>query len=63
MTKWSEAKEVQEVEAWIEKERVRLGKLASRKGAIAGKKLDELKMKQNVSRIDDGAGVLHARAE
>lgn len=34
---------------WIEKEIVRLGKLASKKGAVAGKKLDELTMKKNVS--------------
>lgn len=48
MSKWV-GETAPEAEAWIEKEKVRLGKLASRKGAIAGKKLDELKMKQNVS--------------
>lgn len=35
-------------EAWVKKEGERLGKMASRKGAIAGKKLEELRMKQNV---------------
>lgn len=48
MTKWSTAT-VEEAQAWIETESARLSKLASRKGSIAGKKLDELKMKQNVS--------------
>ncbi|KAI5479858.1 protein disulfide-isomerase A6 [Pseudohyphozyma bogoriensis] len=33
---------------WIKKETERLGKLGARKGAVAGKKLDELKMKQNI---------------
>lgn len=39
---------VSDAQTWIEKEVQRLGKLMSRKGAIAGKKMDELKMKQNV---------------
>ncbi|KAL8292900.1 hypothetical protein RQP46_000594 [Phenoliferia psychrophenolica] len=33
---------------WIAKETERLGKLASKKGAVAGKKLDELTMKKNI---------------
>lgn len=49
MTKWSEATSLADAQAWIVKETERLGKLASRKGTIAGKKLDELRMKQNVS--------------
>lgn len=49
MTKWSEATSLADAQAWIHKETERLGKLASRKGTIAGKRLDELKMKQNVS--------------
>ncbi|ORY56814.1 thioredoxin-like protein [Leucosporidium creatinivorum] len=48
MTKWSEATSLADAQAWIVKETERLGKLASRKGTIAGKKLDELKMKQNI---------------
>ena len=35
-------------EAWIKKEGERLGKMASKRGTIAGKKLDELRMRQNV---------------
>ena len=39
---------VDEAQAWVEKEIQRLGKLVNRKGAIVGRKLDEIKMKQNV---------------
>lgn len=39
---------VEGAKEWVEKEGERLGKMASKKGAIAGKKLDELRMKQNV---------------
>ncbi|GAA6033527.1 hypothetical protein JCM8097_001438 [Rhodosporidiobolus ruineniae] len=33
---------------WIEKERTRLGKLASKKGQVAAKKIEEARMKQNI---------------
>lgn len=36
-------------QAWVKKEGERLGKMASRKGTIAAKKLEEMRMKQNVS--------------
>jgi protein disulfide-isomerase A6 len=55
MSKWV-GESAEDAEEWITKEKARLGKLASRKGTIAGKKLDELKMKQNVSNAQ-GAGV------
>lgn len=38
-------------EAWVKKEGERLGKMASKRGKIAGAKLDELKMRQNVRRL------------
>ncbi|BGP58524.1 hypothetical protein JCM8202_001188 [Rhodotorula sphaerocarpa] len=34
--------------AWVDKERVRLGKLAAKKGQVAAKKLDEARMKENI---------------
>ena len=37
------------VQTWLVSESERLGKLASKKGSVAAKKLDELRMKQNVS--------------
>lgn len=39
---------VEGAKEWIEKEKVRLGKIAGKKGAVAGKQLDEIKMKKNV---------------
>lgn len=48
MTKFVENAE--DAQAWFVKEGDRLGKLAGAKGAVAGKKLDEFKMKQNVGR-------------
>ena len=47
MSKWVESAEG--AKEWIAKETERLGKLAAKKGAVAGKKLDELTMKRNVS--------------
>ncbi|KDE07233.1 hypothetical protein MVLG_02455 [Microbotryum lychnidis-dioicae p1A1 Lamole] len=47
MTKYLSSS-VEEMEAWIKKESERLSKMLSRKGAIAGKKLDELRAKQNI---------------
>ncbi|KAK4703442.1 hypothetical protein P7C70_g2777, partial [Phenoliferia sp. Uapishka_3] len=49
MTKWVENAEG--AKEWIAKETERLGKLASKKGAVAGKKLDELEMKRNLTRL------------
>lgn len=43
------AENAEDAQSWIAKEVERLGKLASKKGAVAGKKLDELTMKRNVS--------------
>jgi hypothetical protein len=39
---------VEDAKAWVENERVRLGKIASKKGQVAAKKIDEARMKQNV---------------
>lgn len=36
------------VQSWLVSESDRLGKLASKKGSVAAKKLEELRMKQNV---------------
>ncbi|KAM0789802.1 hypothetical protein ACM66B_006654 [Microbotryomycetes sp. NB124-2] len=47
MTKFATSS-LEEAQAWIDKETTRLGKVMSNKGAIAGAKLDELKMKQNI---------------
>ncbi|GAA5974590.1 hypothetical protein JCM11641_007014 [Rhodosporidiobolus odoratus] len=33
---------------WVEKERLRLGKIASKKGSVAVKKMEEARMKQNI---------------
>ncbi|KAM0754175.1 thioredoxin-domain-containing protein [Meredithblackwellia eburnea MCA 4105] len=46
MKKWVE--DVEGAKEWIAKEGERLTKLASKKGAVAGKKLDELTMKKNI---------------
>lgn len=59
MTKWSTST-LEETQTWLEKEQARLGKLASRKGAIAGKKLDELRMKQNVRQTQPCHGMVGA---
>ncbi|BGP20704.1 hypothetical protein JCM10213v2_008867 [Rhodosporidiobolus nylandii] len=49
-TKWSDlsADSVEDAKAWIEKERTRLGKIASKKGSVAVKKIEEARMKQNI---------------
>jgi protein disulfide-isomerase A6 len=49
MTKFSESAEG--ANEWIEKESARLGRIAGGKGKVGGKKLDELRMKQNVSSL------------
>lgn len=46
MTKWLENAEG--AQDWLKKESERLGKMLSKKGSLAGKKLDELQMRQNV---------------
>lgn len=46
MSKFVEGAE--EAQAWIAKESERLGKLAAKKGIVTMKKLEELRMKQNV---------------
>ncbi|GAA6011053.1 hypothetical protein JCM10207_005479 [Rhodosporidiobolus poonsookiae] len=49
-TKWRDlaAENVDEAKAWVEKERVRLGKIASKKGSVAVKQIEEARMKQNI---------------
>ena len=52
MTKWSQLAEdnVEEAKKWIEGESQRLGKMVSKgKGKVQRGKLEEMKMKQNVS--------------
>lgn len=39
---------VEGAKEWIDKESTRLGKIAGKKGAVAGKQLDEIKMKKNI---------------
>lgn len=46
MTKYTGS--IDGAQEWVKKEGERLGKMAGKKGAIAGKKLDELRMKQNI---------------
>ncbi|GAA5982909.1 hypothetical protein JCM10908_006828 [Rhodotorula pacifica] len=48
MAKLDDLGGVEEAKAWIEKERVRLGKLAARKGSVTAKKIDEARMKSNI---------------
>ncbi|BGO96092.1 hypothetical protein NBRC10512_007202 [Rhodotorula toruloides] len=44
----ADASGVDEARAWVEKERIRLGKIASKRGQVAAKKLEEARMKQNI---------------
>ncbi|BGP28039.1 hypothetical protein JCM10295v2_007026 [Rhodotorula toruloides] len=44
----ADASGVDEARTWVEKERVRLGKIASKRGQVAIKKLEEARMKQNI---------------
>lgn len=46
----ADASGIDEARAWVEKERTRLGKIASKRGQVAVKKLEEARMKQNVRR-------------
>lgn len=49
MTKLDSLPNVEEAKAWIEKERARLAKLAAKKGSVTAQKIDEARMKSNVS--------------